>query len=149
MKLWMLGSLLFLSIAGHVQASDEDKVRQAALDYIESQHQPNEARMDRALHSQLAKRTYWLDAEGNDTILETDKQVMLNVAKTYNIAGDKFPKVPKKDIQILDITNRVASVKLTADDWIDYMHLVKNEQGNWQIINVLWQYHDMTKHQSK
>jgi len=74
---------------------------------------------------------------------------MLNVAENYNRNGDKFPLSPRIDIKILDIDQRIASVKLSADDWVDYMHLMKNKQGHWQIINVLWQYHDINKHSSK
>nr|WP_310741892.1 hypothetical protein [Pseudoalteromonas sp. SG41-6] len=40
-------------------------------------------------------------------------------------------------------------MKLTVDDWIDYMHLYKNENKEWKIINVLWQYHDPKKHSSQ
>nr|WP_310734239.1 hypothetical protein [Shewanella sp. SR44-3] len=31
---------------------------------------------------------------------------------------------------------------------MDYLHLYKNDQNEWKIINVLWQYHDETKHSS-
>ncbi len=51
-----------------------------------------------------------------------------------------------KDVKILDIDGRVASVKLVADDWIDYMHVFKNDKDEWKIVNVMWQYHDRTKH---
>lgn len=44
---------------------------------------------------------------------------------------------------------RAASVKLTADEWIDYMHLYKNDRNEWKILNVLWQYHDVNRHVSK
>ena len=82
-------------------------------------------------------------------VLSTINRQQLLVAKNYNKEGNKFPSSPIVDIDILDIDNRVASVKLTVDDWIDYMHLYKNDNNEWKIINVLWQYHDTKKHTSK
>lgn len=124
-------------------------IRQAALDYIESQHNVSPERMERAIHRQLAKRTYWKRQDKEEFVMETDYDTMVEVAETYNQKGDRFPEKPRKEIEILDIDGRVASVKLTANDWIDYMHLFKNDQGEWKIINVLWQYHEKARHISK
>ena len=144
---FFLSALSFSLQAG--QSDDAAKIKQAVLNYIESQHVPSSERMDRALDSKLVKRTYWKDAESHEFILETTRETMLRVAETYNIKGDRFPKKPTKKIKIFDIDGRVATVKLTADDWIDYMHLYKNDNDEWKIINVLWQYHDQSKQQSK
>jgi len=129
-------------------ASDKSAVIQAVRDYIESQHKSSKDQMARALHSKLAKRTYWQAKDGNEFVMETSRKSMLRVAENYNKNGDKFPKSPRIDINVLDIDQRIASVKLSADDWIDYMHLMKSQAGQWHIINVLWQYHDITKHGS-
>jgi hypothetical protein len=74
---------------------------------------------------------------------------MVKLASFYNEKGDKFPEKPRIDIDVYDIDKRVASVKLTADDWIDYMHLYKNDKGQWKVINVLWQFNDINAHTSK
>jgi len=140
----------FTCIAGAKESKkDQTAIIQAARDYIESQHKSSKDQMDRALHPKLAKRTYWQDKSGSEFIMESSREAMLNVAENYNRNGDKFPQSPRIDIKILDIDQRIASVKLSADDWVDYMHLMKNKQGHWQIINVLWQYHDINKHSSK
>lgn len=152
MKHLMAGILFASCLAGAVIAddqSDRHAIRAAALDYIESQHVPSPSRMDKALHPDLKKRTFWRRATGEEFLLETSRETMLKVAETYNKDGDAFPKKPKKQIDILDIDGRVASVKLTADDWIDYMHLMKLEDGSWKIVNVLWQFNDETRHQSR
>jgi len=142
-------SLLFSCAVTAETSIDDQKVKRAVLDYIESQHQVAPELMKRGLDKKLAKRTYWEAKDGSEIIMETDFDTMVWVAKNYNKEGNKFPSSPKMDIKILDIDNRVASVKLTADDWIDYMHLYKNENNEWKIINVLWQYHDPKKHSSK
>ncbi|WP_343533228.1 nuclear transport factor 2 family protein [Pedobacter sp.] len=125
---------------------DSLAIKQAALDYIESQHIPNPAQMERALHPRMVKRTFWKDkATGKDYVRETSTESMILLAESYNVKGDKFPKAPKKEVKFLDISEKTASIKLIADEWIDYMHLVKLN-GAWKIINVLWQYNDIKQH---
>ena len=134
--------LLFSAFALGQTKQDTLAIKQAALDYIESQHSPNPARMERALHPRMVKRTFWKDkATGKDYVRETNTESMVLLAESYNKNGDKFPASPRKDIKLLDVSDRTASVKLFADEWIDYMHLVKLN-GTWKIINVLWQYND-------
>ena len=128
---------------------DNQHVKRAVLDYIESQHKVKPELMKRGLDKKLVKRTYWESKDGSEFIMETDFDTMVWVAENYNKDDDKFSSPPKIDINILDIDNRVASVKLTVDEWIDYMHLYKNDNNEWKIINVLWQYHDEEKHSSK
>jgi hypothetical protein len=102
--------------------------------------------MARGLHKDLKKRTYWKTSQQKERILETSYKTMLKVAESYNKNKDEFPINPRMEITIFDMDQRVASVKLVADDWIDYMHLYKNEKGKWKTINVLWQYHNTNKH---
>jgi len=47
---------------------------------------------------------------------QTDYAAMLNVARTFNKDGNKFPQPPRVEIKILDIDKRVATVKLSADE---------------------------------
>lgn len=138
-----------LLASGAASADDREAIQKAVLDYIESQHGPDADRMDRALHGEMKKRTFWSSAEKGEFLLESSRESMLDIARTYNENGDRFPTKPRKDIEIFDIDGRTASVKLTADDWIDYMHLMKLETGEWKIVNVLWQFHDQSKHISK
>ncbi|WKD48580.1 nuclear transport factor 2 family protein [Microbulbifer spongiae] len=127
---------------------DRERIHRAVLDYIESQHKVRPDMMKRSLDNKLAKRTYWQAKDGSEFIMETNFDTMLKVAEAYNKNGNKFPSSPRVDIQIMDIDRRVASVKLTVDEWMDYLHLYKDKNKKWKIINVLWQYHDAKKHKS-
>ena len=142
-------ALLLLAVppllAQAADAADNQLIERAVRDYIESQHNPDPARMERALDPKLAKRTYWKAADGSEFVMNTDFDTMVKVARTYNKDGTKFPPQPRVDIKILDVDQRVATVKLTADEWIDYMHLYKNQRSEWKIVNVLWQYHDTAR----
>lgn len=121
-------------------------IKQAALDYIESQHNVKPDQFERAAHPRMVKRTFWTNKTTQKEYLrETFTDAMVLLAETYNVNGDKFPEHPKKDVVILDIYDKTASVKLIADDWIDYMHIVKLN-GKWQIVNVLWQFNDSSIH---
>jgi hypothetical protein len=130
------------ALGPNATATDKQAIQRAVLDYIESQHQVQPEMMALSLDPDLVKRTYWLNEQGKEFILETNYADMIHLAGTYNQNGDRFPANPKVDINILDIDQRVASVKLTVNDWIDYMHLYKNQDQQWKIINVLWQFHE-------
>lgn len=148
LKFTFLSIVLFLTVSTAFSQTHQDSldIKQAALDYIESQHKPNAAQMERALHPRMVKRTFWKDkATGKDYIRETTTESMVLLAESYNTNGDKFPASPKKEVKLLDVSERTASVKLIADEWIDYMHIVKLN-GTWKIINVLWQYNDTKQH---
>lgn len=122
-------------------------IRKAALDYIESQHRPNPNQMEAALHPRLVKRTFWKDkVTGKEFVDENFAENMVILAERYNNKGDKFPASPRKEVKLLDVSDRTASVKLHADEWIDYMHIIK-VNGKWKIINVLWQFNESSRHQ--
>jgi hypothetical protein len=126
---------------------DTLEITRVALAYIESQHNPNPKLMQDALHPRLVKRSVFKNkATQKDYVSEYFTENMIILAESYNIKGDKFPKNPRKEVKLLDISARAASVKLIADEWIDYMHIVKIN-GEWKIINVLWQYNDLSAHQ--
>ena len=148
----ILSCFVFLISSFTVTANESNEaqaVKRAALDYIESQHQVKPELMRRGVHPELRKRTYWQGKDKKEFVMETSYEFMVELAGRYNKSDDKFPKQPQKEIVVYDIDQRVASVKLIADDWIDYMHLMKMESGEWKVINVLWQYKDIKKHQSQ
>ncbi|MEO6175731.1 MAG: nuclear transport factor 2 family protein [Flavobacterium circumlabens] len=128
-------------------AQDTLDIKRVALAYIEAQHNPNPKLMESALHPRLVKRSVFINKETQkDYISEYFAENMVILAETYNLKGDKFPKNPRKEVKLLDVSARTASVKLLADTWIDYMHIVKTN-GEWKIINVLWQYNDVSQHE--
>ncbi len=137
--------MLTLSLQGQTR-QDSLEIKQAALDYIESQHQLKPEQFERSAHPRMVKRTFWTHKKtGKEYLRETFTDAMTLLAETYNAEGDKFPENPKKEVIILDVYDKTASVKLIADAWIDYMHIVKLN-GKWQIVNVLWQFNDSEDH---
>ena len=147
-KYLLLFAIAFSFIQLQAQtAQDTLEIKRAALAYIEAQHNPNLKLMESALHPRMVKRSVFRNkAAQKDYISEFFAENMVILAETYNVKGDKFPKNPRKEIKLLDVSAKTASVKLLADAWIDYMHIVKIN-GEWKIINVLWQYNDVRQHE--
>lgn len=119
--------------------SDADKaaITQAALDYIEGWYEGNAERMERALHPDLAKRIVHTNAEGRSNLGQMSAMTLVQPVKRGG--GKDTPKdKQQKDVTILDIYGNTASVKVVANDWVDYLHIAKSN-GRWMIVNVLWE----------
>lgn len=117
--------------------ADSAAIRQAALDYIEGYFEGDPARMERALHPELAKRIIRTDSLGHSAVLSMGASQL--VAGTRAGGGRDVPPEQKRtDVSILDIFRNAASVRIDAGQWIDYLHLAKAD-GRWVIVNVLWE----------
>lgn len=61
------------------------------------------------------------------------------VESTRRGGGSRTPPERRRtDVTLLDVFENVASVRVDAGEWIDYMHLARLEDG-WKIMNVLWE----------
>jgi hypothetical protein len=134
-----LGSLLLMPLAassGQTQ-SDSAAIRQTALDYIQGWYTGDAARMERALHPELAKRIVRSDTLGNYRL--DQMSAMSLVQGTRNGYGKSTPQADRHDdVRILDIYRNAASARINASEWIDYLQLAK-WRGRWVIVNVLWE----------
>jgi hypothetical protein len=118
-------------------AADSAAIRSAAMDYIEGWYTADAARMERALHPELAKRIVQSDEQGRSRIGQ--QSAMTLVSNTRSGGGKNTPAAQQiKDVKILDIFGSSASVRAEMSGWIDYMHLAK-WNGQWRIVNVLWE----------
>ena len=125
------------SRAAAQSAADTAGIRAAALDYIDGWYQADAARMERALHSELAKRNVRNDSNGRSRL--TQMSAMTLVQSTRRGGGSDIPVGQRRDdVRILDVFGGAASVRVTAATWVDYMHLSK-VNGRWVIMNVLWE----------
>jgi hypothetical protein len=123
----------------HAQtAADSTAIRQTALDYIEGWYTGDAERMAWAVHSKLVKRIVATHPKTGQQVFRDQDSTAL-IAATEKGYGTKTPEAQRqKDLTILDVFEGAASVKIVAADWIDYLHLVK-QNGRWQIVNVLWE----------
>jgi hypothetical protein len=125
--------------AGDAQTrADSLAIRNAALDYIEGWYAGDAARMERALHPELAKRNVQTErASGRTRLIQMSALTLIN--QTRNGGGTEIANDQRRtDVRIFDIYQQAASVRVDAGGWIDYMHLGK-WNGQWRIVNVLWE----------
>ena len=123
-----------------MNATDADlaAIERTALDYIEGFYAGDPARMERALHPELAKRIVHTDPQSARSRL-AEMSALTLVDLTGALAGRPTPEAERQsDVTVLDVFENAASVKVVAAAWIDYLHLVK-WNGRWLIVNVLWE----------
>jgi hypothetical protein len=113
-------------------------IKKTALDYAEGWYDGDAARMEKALHPDLAKRVLMPDPRSGKGRVE-QMSAMTLVQFTRNGFGKSTPSDQRKaEVKVLDVYGNAASVKLEMHDWIDYMHMVRLG-GEWKIVNVLWE----------
>jgi hypothetical protein len=118
-------------------AADSAAIVAAALDYIDGFYTSDAARMERALHPELAKRIV-VDPAGPESRLQNMTAEQLIQATAGGGAARIPDSAKKEDVTILDVYNNVASVRIDAGLWIDYLHVAR-WNGEWKIVNVLWE----------
>ena len=137
----IFASALFLNAIALAQTTspdDNSAITKTALDYIEGWYTGDAARMERALHPELAKRMISTDPKTGRSQFD-HMGAMTLVQRTRDGGGKKTPPDRQlKEITILDRYNNAAVVKIVASDWIDYLEVAKFN-GDWKIINVLWE----------
>jgi hypothetical protein len=120
-----------------VSKEELEAIRQTALDYTEGWYEGSAERIERALHFHLAKRSVVHDAAQGMDVLRPMSGLELAVGAREG-GGREIPtERQQKDVTVLDVFENVASVKVVASDWIDYVHMAKMN-GRWVIVNVLW-----------
>lgn len=121
------------------RAGDRAAIERAALDYIEGWYTRDAARMERALHPRLVKRRVETGPANRPPHLDEGDAPRL-VQATRGAPGEQVQALGsrRREVTLLDLFGNAASVKIDADGWIDYLHLVKWE-GEWKILNVLWE----------
>ena len=118
--------------------ASEAGIEKTALDYAEGWYDGDAARMERALHPDLAKRVLMPDARSGKGRVEQMSAMTLVQFTRKGLGKDTPSDQRKAEVAVLDVYGNTASVKLEMRDWIDYMHMVR-VGGEWKIVNVLWE----------
>jgi hypothetical protein len=134
----MMAVMVFLPETAQAQtAADSAAIRATALDYIEGFYTGDADRMERALHDDLAKRIVERKPGEPEVLGEMSAEELVEM--TASGGGTGMPDdLKRSEVTILDIFGQMASVKIVAGMWVDYMHLAE-VGGEWKIVNVLWE----------
>lgn len=119
---------------------DLERIRDAIHDYYEGWYDADPERMRRALHADLAKRSWAQDRARTPAVssLSAGQMIVWTAAghgRQDGLGGRDL------EIDIVDVSHPIASVVVRAPAYDEYFHLVETPDG-WRIVNVLWRYAD-------
>lgn len=130
---------LFLSIQTKAQTSaDTLAIKETILNYLKGFYTGDEARMEKALYHDLAKRFVTPERNGRNRIQHmTAMQLVQYTRRRNDDTPTKGPLAVK--IEIFEIFDKVAVARSEGDkvNFIDFFHL-GNINGEWKIVNVIW-----------
>ena len=111
--------------------ADERAIVACALDYFEGWFDGDAARMERALHPELAKRALLDDGRSLD---ETTAEWMIEA--TAEGRGRRADV--EIEVEVVDAYGHIASVVIRSSVYREYVHIVRTSEG-WKIVNALYQ----------
>jgi len=119
---------------------DKNAVKKACLNYIEGFYEGDTLKIINSISPSLYKFGYWKNKKTGK--YREDGQMTFEQALKYSkgvLKTKKFaPKTAPRKVEILDISNHIASTKITAWWGVDYM-LLARKGDKWMIQQVLWE----------
>ena len=141
-KLFLLLAVILSAVEGSFSQSSSDSagIKTTVLNYIEGYYNSDGERMAKAISPELSKRIVAKGDNGDYAVQDMGSSLLIYAAKKYKRPADDNKEPFKADIKIFDISYDIATVKVTTNKFkfFDYIHLAKIN-GEWKIINVLWQ----------
>lgn len=122
------------------QTSSKEGIEKACMNYLEGFYEGNQDKLKESLQPSLNKFGFWKDKDSDDYRQVNHMSFEAALAFAKNVKEKKeFPAndAPKK-IEILDISNTIASAKVTAWWGIDYI-LLSKRGDKWMIEQVIWE----------
>ena len=133
---------LFFSV--QLIAQDKKKevkdVTQAGYNYIDTFYKADTTLAYKSVHKDVRKVGWWFDKKKNTYTdnLEMPFDKLIALAKKWNVKGDRVKEDSPRQVEILEVSDKIAVVKVTAEWGIDYLNMVKTNEG-WKSINIVWQ----------
>jgi hypothetical protein len=115
--------------------NEASAIVQTCLDYFEGWFDGDVARMERALHPGLAKRSL---EEDLSTLNETTAEWMID-ATARALGRERDPGDRRIEVEVEDTYGTVASATIRSAVYREYVHLVRTAEG-WRIVNALWEW---------
>mgnify|MGYP001170077015 FL=1 len=115
-------------------------IERACLDYIEGFYEGDTSKLIRCLNPTLYKFGYWQDKKTGKYLPDgnmTWRQAIDYGKRVFEKKNFAKAAAPKK-VEVLDIMNSIAAVKVTAWWGIDYILLAKQDD-KWMIDQVIWE----------
>ena len=119
-------------------ARDTAGVHAAALDYIEGFYLGDSTRFIRSIRPEVFKYGFSRDTSGAYRGMQMRWPEFHRFAGRVASGAIRTPANAPKRIEVLDIADQTAAVKVTAWWGIDYLLMAKTD-GRWMIYHVMWQ----------
>jgi hypothetical protein len=117
--------------------TDKTSIEKAIMNYVNAFYEADTTKAYESIARDLAKRGYYTTKEGSVAEAKMSFEQLVRLAQRWKATQTITPETPRK-ITVFDVLDKIASAKVEAKWGIDYFHLAKIN-GNWTIINVLWQ----------
>jgi hypothetical protein len=125
--------------AAPATAADLAAIEACVRDYFEGWFDGDFARMARALHPELAKRSFGQEVD-RAPVLDTASAAGMLEATAEGAGRERSGGRPPQ-IEIVDAGGSIASVVVRSEHYHEYLHLVETPDG-WRIVNALWRWSD-------
>lgn len=135
-----------ITMSPSASALDSAEIKKQSLGYLIALQKLDPVLMNEVMNDSLNKVTIGFNRSIKKEIARpTTRDQMISFAKDWNKSNTKFPPVPNNQVTILSVYNRIASVKLISDNWVEYLHLIKLN-GKWEVVNLIWQHKDINRY---
>jgi hypothetical protein len=114
---------------------DEAQIKSTVLDYFEGWFDGDAARMERALHPGLAKRSLGDDASS----LDSDSAQEMIEATAAGRGRGRDPGNRELEVRVVEVCEEIATVVVHSNVYREYLHLARTREG-WKIVNALWRF---------
>ncbi|MEM1447476.1 MAG: nuclear transport factor 2 family protein [Planctomycetota bacterium] len=123
-----------------VEPGDGDAVLAALQDYVDGFTLGKPELLERSLSSTLAKKGYRRAnaAEPYGDAVPLSYEDALALAARRGESGEEVD-TSRSSVELFEVADKTAAGKVTAFWGIDYVHLVKEDDGRWRIHHVIWQ----------
>jgi hypothetical protein len=115
-------------------------VTEAAYNYIDTFYKADTTLAYKSVHPELRKVGWWYDTKKSSysDSSEMSFSSLIKLAKSWNAKGDRTNADSPREVIVLEVSDKIAVVKVTAVWGIDYLNMVKTDEG-WKSINIVWQ----------
>jgi hypothetical protein len=123
---------------------DRAAVHQAAKNYLDALYEAKPELIEKSVHANLSKRGFYRDEKGQYREGVMTYAQLVNLAGRWNKGNAKDLSKSPREVVVTEVMDHTATAKVVADWGIDYMQLGKYD-GQWKIVNIIWQSHPPSK----
>ena len=136
----VLALIFTLPITAQDHKQELKDVTEAAYNYIDTFYKADTTLAYQSVHKDLRKVGWWFDKkkETYSDKYEMTFESLISLAKRWNAKGDRTNADSPREVKVLEISDKIAVAKVTAEWGIDYLNMVKTDEG-WKSINIVWQ----------